>query len=93
MSETIGVALSLLLEILAGVAIREPSALAFAVAAVALVAVLAVARALFDLPLSAAGSSPHPRRAIDVSVRLTQSHPDAAGHSRPRAHAPAAPAA
>ncbi|KRB38423.1 UNVERIFIED_CONTAM: DUF6412 domain-containing protein [Microbacterium sp. SLM126] len=93
MTESIGVMLRLLLEVFAGVAIREPSALAFAAAAVAAVAVLAITLTLVELPVSATGSSPHPLRAIDVSVRLTQSHPDAPGHSRPRAPGAAASAA
>jgi hypothetical protein len=93
MTESMGVVLRLLLETLAGVAIREPSVLAFAAAAVAAVAVLAITLALVELPVSAAGSAAHPLRAIDVSVRLTQSHPDAPGHSRPRAPGAAAPAA
>ncbi len=93
MTETLGIVLRLLLEVLAGVAIREPSALAFAAAAVAAVAVLAIALAVVELPLSAAGSAAHPLRAIDVSVQLAQSHPDAPGHSRPRAPGAAASAA
>ena len=93
MTESIGVVLRLMLEMLAGVAIREPSVLAFAAAAVAAVAVLAVTLAVLDLPVSAMGSAPHPLRAIDVSVRLTQSHPDSPGHARPRAPGAAAPAA
>ncbi len=93
MTEAIVVALRLLLEMLAGVAIREPSVLVFAAAAVAAVAVLAITLTLVELPVSAAGSGAHPLRAIDVSVRLTQSHPDAPGHSRPRAPGAAAPAA
>ncbi|MCW3492503.1 DUF6412 domain-containing protein [Microbacterium sp. SSM24] len=93
MTETLGVVLRLLLELMAGVAIREPSALAFAAAAIAAVAVLAITLARVELPVSATGSSPHPLRAIDVSVRLTQSDPDAAGHARPRAPGAAAPAA
>ena len=85
MPDSIAVVLRLLLEILGATAVPEPAALAFAAAAVAAVAVLALALAAFELPASAIGSSPHPRRAIDVSVRLTQSHPDAPGHARPRA--------
>lgn len=38
-------------------------------------------------------SPPHPRRAIDASVLLAQSDPDAPGHPRPRAPQFAAPAA
>ena len=92
MSESIGVVLRLLLEVLGVAAVREPSAIAFAAAALA-VAVVAFTFTLVDLPASAVGSSPHPHRAIDVSVQLAQSHPDAAGHSRPRAPGFAASAA
>ncbi len=91
--ESIGIALRLLLELFGAAAVREPSALAFALAAVAVVAVVAVTLALVEPLASAIGSSPHPQRAIDVSVQLTQSHPDAPGHARPRAPGVAAPAA
>ena len=68
MTESIGVVLRLLLEILGVAAVREPSAIAFAAAAVA-VAVVAISLSLVDLAVSAMGSSPHPQRAIDVSVQ------------------------
>jgi Family of unknown function (DUF6412) len=93
MTESIGLVLRLLLEILGATAVREPSAIAFAAAAVAAVAVMAVALACVDVPSAAVGSSPHPLRAIGTSVQLTQSHPDAPGHSRPRAPGFAASAA
>lgn len=93
MIESFGVVLRLLLDVLGAAAAREPSALAFAAAAIAAVALLALTLALVELPASAVGSSPHPRRAIDVSVQLTQSHPDAPGHARPRAPGFAASAA
>jgi hypothetical protein len=48
------------------------------------VAVIAIALTLVA-PLFGIRSTPHPRRAIDVSTLLTQSDPDAAGHPRPRA--------
>ena len=47
-------------------------------------AVIALSVALVA-PLFGIRSAPHPRRAIDASVLLTQSDPDAAGHPRPRA--------
>ena len=47
-------------------------------------AVLALAIAV-AAPQTGIRSAPHPRRAIDVSTRLAQSHPDADGHPRPRA--------
>ena len=93
MSESIAVVLRVLLEVLGVALVREPSALAFAAAAVAALAVLALAVALVDPPASAIGSSPHPLRAIDVSVQVAQSHPDAPGHPRPRAPGIAASAA
>lgn len=93
MSEWIDAVLRTLLEVLAGAAVREPSALAVAVFALAAVAVLVLAVALRDVALGAAGSPPHPLRAIDISVQPAQSHPDAAGHPRPRAPGRAAPAA
>ena len=93
MTESIGVVLRLLLEILGAAAVREPSALAFAAAAVAAVAVVVLTLSLVEIPSSAVGRSPHPHRAIDVSVQLAQSDPDAPGHARPRAPGLAAPAA
>ena len=93
MSESIGAVLRVLLDVLGVALVREPSALALAAAAIAALAVLALAVALVELPSSTAGSSPHPLRAIDVSVQVAQSHPDAPGHPRPRAPGIAAPAA
>ncbi len=51
-------------------------AAAIAVTAVVLLAVL---------PALVAGSAPPAPRPIDPSAPLAQSHPDAAGHARPRA--------
>lgn len=93
MGEWMNVALRLLLEVLGVAALREPSALAFAAAAVAVVALVALTLLLVVVPASAGGTAPHPLRAIDVSIQLSQSHPDAAGHSRPRAPGAAASAA
>lgn len=67
-------------------------------AASALVAVAAVALALFSSTLStgssrASGRWQRPRRAIDVSTLVSQSDPDASGHARPRAPGSAAHAA
>lgn len=47
-------------------------------------AVLTVALTLLT-PCFGLRSAPHPRRAIDASVLLSQSDPDADGHPRPRA--------
>ena len=84
MSDSLGILLRLLLEVFGAVAVREPSALVLA-AALAAIAIVVLTAAAVELPASAVGSSPHPRRAIDVSVRPAQSDPDAPGHSRPRA--------
>ena len=61
-------------------------ALVAATAAFALLALLAVAVSLVRSPVRAVDSSaPHPRRAIHDATRLTETHPDAPGHPRPRA--------
>lgn len=93
MSDMIPALLRIALEVLGVAALREPSVLAFAAAAVAVVVVLAVTLAFVAPSASAAGAAAHPHRAIDVSVELSQSHPDAAGHARPRAPGSAASAA
>ena len=54
--------------------------------ALALIAVTAVVVAIvLGVVQTGQGSSPHPLRAIDVSVLLSQSDPRADGHPRPRA--------
>ncbi|MDL9979939.1 DUF6412 domain-containing protein [Microbacterium sp. ASV49] len=61
-------------------------ALVAATAAFALLALLAVAVSLTRSPGETLDSAaPHPRRAISDATRLTETHPDAPGHSRPRA--------
>ena len=83
MGEAIGTLLQLMLTALGVVPLPEPGMVGVAALAVALAAlVLTVALVLPDALLR---SAPHPRRAIDVSVLLAQSHPDAGGHPRPRA--------
>ena len=57
-------------------------------ATVLLLTVVAVAH-----PAPGGSSPPHPRRAIDASVLLAQSDPDAPGRPRPRAPQVAASAA
>ncbi|MGX5772169.1 DUF6412 domain-containing protein [Microbacterium trichothecenolyticum] len=71
----------------------EAGALVIAVAVAATLALLAVAIAVFLVPARTIAASAHPRRAIADSTRLTASHPDAPGHSRPRAPGSAALAA
>jgi hypothetical protein len=63
-------------------------ALALVSGALLLASILAL-----DVPDPGASSPVHPARAIDLSSPLSQSDPDAAGHSRPRAPGIAAPAA
>lgn len=53
------------------------------------VAVITIALALIS-PIFGIRSAPHPHRARDASTLLAQSHPDAAGHRRPRAPGAAA---
>lgn len=65
------------------VSIPDAAALGLAIALVAL-ATLTIALALTVGP-AADRDTPHPLRAIDVGAVLAQSHPDAAGHPRPRA--------
>jgi hypothetical protein len=69
------------------------SALVLAAAVVTAMALLAVALTLFLSPATAVAGTPHPQRAIADPTRLTASHPDAPGHSRPRAPGLAALAA
>lgn len=83
--------LHLALTIMAGGALSDAGALGLAAAlSVALVALVVAALAA---PSPGGASTAHPRRAIDVSVLLGQSDPDAPGHSRPRAPGRAVPAA
>ncbi|MBD3943241.1 hypothetical protein IF188_16230 [Microbacterium sp. NEAU-LLC] len=79
---------------LSPVALAVPTGALFVAATLfAALAVLAVAIALFRAPLPALRGGAHPRRAIADATRLTASHPDAPGHSRPRAPGLAALAA
>ncbi|MFC8682878.1 DUF6412 domain-containing protein [Microbacterium ureisolvens] len=71
----------------------EAGALLVATALLASLALLAVALAVFLSPAHAVATVAHPRRAIADATRLSASHPDAPGHSRPRAPGLAAPAA
>jgi len=71
----------------------DTGALVLAVTLVAALAVLAVAIALFRAPTRTSAAGAHPNRAISDATRLTASHPDAPGHSRPRAPGLAALAA
>ena len=95
LAEVVTAALRPLAELFATVATPEAGALTVAAAAAALagLALLAVAVALFAAPAFAIAAAPHPGRAIADATRLTESHPDAPGHSRPRAPGSAALAA
>lgn len=75
--------LQLLLTALGITLTPDAAALGIAVAVLAL-SVLAFAVALI-VPQATKGSPPHPFRAISASTLLADSHPDAAGHPRPRA--------
>lgn len=72
------------------IAVPDAASLGVAVALLALTAIaLAVAGTFAPWGARAAA---HPLRAIDASTVLAQSHPDAAGHPRPRAPGVAVPA-
>jgi hypothetical protein len=62
---------------------------------IALVSAVALLVSLLTLLLPSANrtSPAHPARAIDISIPLAQSDPDASGHARPRAPGFAASAA
>lgn len=98
LAEFVGLALRPLSELAGtisspGTGVVAIAAASAATAALVALAVLAVAIALFARPAFALASAPHPRRAIDDATRLTETHPDAPGHSRPRAPGFAASAA
>ncbi|MDW4573742.1 hypothetical protein R8Z57_13255 [Microbacterium sp. M3] len=82
-----------LLELAPAMPAVDAGALVLALTVVATLAVLAVALAILLSPAHAVATTTHPRRAIRDATRLTASHPDAPGHSRPRAPGSAALAA
>ncbi len=84
-AELVGASLRSLFEAAPAVQAGEAGVLVLAVAVVATLALLAVALGVRLSPAAAVAAAPHPRRAIDDATRLTASHPDAPGHSRPRA--------
>ncbi|UNK71532.1 DUF6412 domain-containing protein [Microbacterium sp. H1-D42] len=83
MIDTLNTLLQLMLTALGAVPLPVDGMLGVAAVLVAL-AVLTLVIAVVA-PHAGIRSAPHPRRAIDVSTRLAQSHPDADGHPRPRA--------
>ncbi|MFK3678098.1 DUF6412 domain-containing protein [Microbacterium sp. NPDC090218] len=83
MSEWFGQTLSFVATALGLVSMPDAAALGLAIALLAVTA-LTLAIVLSVCP-GATADAPHPLRAIDVGVLLTQSDPDAAGHPRPRA--------
>lgn len=85
---TVTEAFAQLLQLIASVlgATALPEASAAVAITVALLAVATILVALtFGIVRTGQGTAPHPRRAIDRSTLPAQSHPDAAGHPRPRA--------
>ncbi|WP_217181128.1 DUF6412 domain-containing protein [Streptomyces sp. AC495_CC817] len=86
----LGQMLSIVMTALGVVPAPDAASLGLAIALIA-VAVLAIAITLSLRP-AGASDAPHPLRAIDVGVLLSQSDPDAAGHPRPRAPGVAAAA-
>ena len=98
MAEILGIALRPALELAGSMAAPGAGVIAVAAASAATasliaLALLAVAIALFARPAIATAGAPRPERAIDDFTRLTETHPDAPGHSRPRAPGLAASAA
>lgn len=90
MSDWIGRMLGIVAAALGIVTVPDAASLGVAVALLALAAI-ALAVALSLVPHGTRIAS-HPLRAIDASTVLAQSHPDAAGHPRPRAPGVAVPA-
>ncbi|MBO0981252.1 DUF6412 domain-containing protein [Microbacterium sp. SD291] len=90
MGEWFGQMLGFVAAALGLVALPDAAALGVAIALVALTTLtIAVALSVREAP---GRSTAHPQRAIDAGALLTQSHPDAAGHPRPRAPGVAEPA-
>ena len=83
MIDALNTLLQLLLTALGAVPIPVDGMLGIA-AILVTIAVLTIVVSVLA-PRAGIRSSPHPRRAIDVSTCLAQSHPDADGHPRPRA--------
>lgn len=71
----------------------SPASSAALVAILLAAAVVVVLLHVAGAPRSVGGSLAHPARAIDVSVAVAQSDPDAPGHARSRAPGVAASAA
>ncbi len=88
--ETLGRSLA---ELTAAALPADAGTLVLVTALVAALALLAVALSLYAGRVPAGIAVARPRRAIRDATRLTQSHPDAPGHPRPRAPGSAAPAA
>jgi hypothetical protein len=83
--ETLAAALRPLAELISAPMSAEPGAVALAAAVVTTLALLVVAVALVTAPAHVLTTAAHPRRAIADDTVLAQTHPDAPGHSRPRA--------
>lgn len=86
MFESIGSVLHLVLVSLGIIASADPGTVVVATAMTLAIAAIAIAlHARRGLRATTGAAVSRPRRAIDVSVPLAQSDPDAAGHARPRA--------
>lgn len=83
MTEWLSQMLSFVAAALGLVSMPDAAALGLAIALLA-VTTLALAIVLSVRPEPTA-DAPHPSRAINIDTPLTQNHPDAAGHPRPRA--------
>jgi hypothetical protein len=95
-SSALGSAARSLAELTAAMLASDAGAftLVAATATFAVLALLAVAVALVRSPARAVDpTAVHPRRGIHDATRLTETHPDAPGHTRPRAPGIAALAA
>jgi len=93
MFESIGSVLHVLFAALGVAWLTDPGTATLLAVAITTLAVLALAGHVLGLPIGARPAVSRPRRAIDASVPLAQSDPDAPGHARPRAPGLAAPAA
>lgn len=95
MFESIAVMLRFVLQLIGASSTADAGAVAVVAAAAALtaLAILALAVALTLAPALTIGAARRPRDAVGDPTRVPQSHPDAPGHSRPRAPGVAASAA
>lgn len=93
MFESIGSVLHVLFAALGVISLTDPGTATLLAVAITALAVVALAGHALGLPVGARAAVSRPGGAIDASVLLAQSDPDAPGHPRPRAPGSAAPAA